>query len=140
MSWAQDPVGHDVADTHLQVFHLSMGIGIKRASSPPSGLIAAIEKIGAACVVHLTESTVHLSVQESGSEGVDVYAELQQVRAPIRTQKEQPDDAIRSRTAGTVVDRRSTDLSFFPRFLCPALCHPQRRRTSSMTMALGDYF
>lgn len=43
------------------------------------GLIGAIEKIGAACVVHLTENTVHLSVQESGAEGVDVYAELQQV-------------------------------------------------------------
>ena len=45
-----------------------------------TGLIGAIEKIGETCVVHLTEDTVHLSVQESGSEGVDVYAELQQVR------------------------------------------------------------
>ncbi|CAM9192989.1 unnamed protein product [Ascophyllum nodosum] len=43
-----------------------------------AGLIGAIEKIGEACIVHLTESTLHLSVHESGSEGVDVYAELQQ--------------------------------------------------------------
>lgn len=42
-------------------------------------MIGAIEKIGTACVVHLTEDRVHLSVQESGSEGVDVYAELIQV-------------------------------------------------------------
>ncbi|CBJ30733.1 conserved unknown protein [Ectocarpus siliculosus] len=41
-----------------------------------AGVIGAIEKIGTACVVHLTETRVHLSVQESGSEGVDVYAEL----------------------------------------------------------------
>lgn len=46
---------------------------------PYIGLIGAIEKIGAACIVHLTEETVHLSVQESGSEGVDVFAELHQV-------------------------------------------------------------
>lgn len=44
-----------------------------------AGVIGAIEKIGTACVVHLTETSVHLSVQESGSEGVDVYAELIQV-------------------------------------------------------------
>lgn len=45
------------------------------------GLIGAIEKIGEACIVHLTESSLHLSVHESGSEGVDVYAELQQVHS-----------------------------------------------------------
>jgi len=42
-------------------------------------VIGAVEKIGTACVVHLTEKSVHLAVQESGSEGVDVYAELDQV-------------------------------------------------------------
>ena len=53
-----------------------------------AGLIGAIEKIGALCVVHLTEETVHLSVQESGSEGVDVYAELQQVSQASRSDRE----------------------------------------------------
>lgn len=48
-----------------------------------SGVIGAIEKIGTTCVVHLTEQSVHLSVQESGSEGVDVYAELIQVCLPV---------------------------------------------------------
>ncbi|CAM9521126.1 unnamed protein product, partial [Choristocarpus tenellus] len=43
-----------------------------------AGLIGALEKIGAGCIVYLTETKVQFAIQETGPNEVQVFSELQQ--------------------------------------------------------------
>ncbi|CAM9361929.1 unnamed protein product [Discosporangium mesarthrocarpum] len=43
-----------------------------------AGLIGALEKIGAACIMYLTETKVQFAIQETGADEVQVFSELEQ--------------------------------------------------------------